>query len=52
LAKKDNDFLAGLIQDKKGQFLSQISSQQCILLQMEQDIEKIERCENIMQTNY
>ena len=52
LAKKDNDYLARMIQDKKGQFLSQISSQQRILLQMEQDIEKIERREDIMQSNY
>ena len=52
LAKNDNDYLARLIQDKKGQFLSQISEQQRILLQMEQDIKKIERCEDIMQSNY
>ncbi|MBP8639843.1 MAG: MerR family transcriptional regulator [Oscillospiraceae bacterium] len=52
LAKKDNDYLGRMIQDKKGQFLSQISVQQQILLQMEQDIEKIERREDIMQSNY
>ena len=52
LAKKDDDYLVRMIQDKEGQFLSQISSQQHILLQMEQDIKKIERREDIMQTNY
>ena len=52
LAKKDNDYLAELIQEKKSQFLSQISEQQRILLQMEQDIKKIERRENIMNSDY
>lgn len=52
LVKKDNNYLAGLINDKKNQFISQIVYQQHILLQMEQDIKKIERCENIMQSNY
>jgi len=52
LAKKDNDYLVRMIKDKKGLFLSQISSQQRILLQMGQDIEKIERRENIMKSDY
>ncbi len=52
LAKKDDDYLAGLIREKKAQLLSQISDQQHILCLMEQDIQKIERRENIMQTNY
>ena len=52
LAKNDNSFLVRLIQDKRSQLLLQLSNQQHILLQMEQDIEKIERCENIMQSNY
>lgn len=51
-ARNDNNFLVRLIQEKKGQLVSQISNHQHILLQMEQDIEKIERCENIMQSNY
>lgn len=52
LAKKDNHYLAELINEKMNQLVSRISVQQHILLQMEQDIEKIERCENIMQSNY
>ena len=52
IAKKDNGYLSALIQAKKDELSSQISDQQRILLQMEQDIEKIERCENIMQSNY
>ena len=52
LAKQDNGYLSALIQSKKAELSSQISDQQRTLLQMEQDIEKIERCENIMQSNY
>ncbi|MEA4893989.1 MAG: MerR family transcriptional regulator [Oscillospiraceae bacterium] len=52
VAKKDNSYLSTLIQAKKAELSSQISDQQRTLLQMEQDIEKIERCENIMQSNY
>jgi DNA-binding transcriptional MerR regulator len=52
MVKKDSNYLAGLIKDKKNLFLSQISDQTRILLRMEQDIEKIERCEDIMQSNY
>ena len=52
LAKKDSDYLSGLIQDKKSLLFSQITEQEHILLQMERDIEKIERCENIMQSDY
>lgn len=52
LAKKDSDYLAGLIKNKRNLFLLQISDQKRILLRMDQDIEKIERCENIMQSNY
>jgi len=52
LAKKDNGYLSALMQAKKDELTSQISHQQHILLQMERDIEKIERCENIMQSNY
>jgi effector-binding domain-containing protein len=52
LAIRDNGRLATLLQAKKAEFLQQISEQQHILLQMEQDIEKIERRENIMQANY
>lgn len=51
-ARQDNGYLSALIQAKKAQLSSQISDQQRILLQMERDIEKIERCENIMQSNY
>lgn len=52
LAKKDSGYLSALILAKKTELSSQIFDQQRILLQMEQDIEKIERCENIMQSNY
>jgi DNA-binding transcriptional MerR regulator len=52
LAKQDNGYLSALIQSKKAELSLQISDQQRILLQMERDIEKIERCENIMQSNY
>ena len=52
LASGDNEHLARLIRTKKEELLRQIQDQQHILLQMEQDIQKIERCENIMQSNY
>lgn len=52
LTARDNGHLARLLQAKKEEFLQQIENQQHLLLQMEQDIEKIERCENIMQVNY
>lgn len=52
LATRDNGYLADLLQSKKIEFLRQIKDQQHILLQMEQDIKKIERRENIMQANY
>ncbi|HQA08600.1 MAG TPA: MerR family transcriptional regulator [Syntrophomonadaceae bacterium] len=52
LASRDNGYLAELLRSKKEEFLKQIEEQQHLLLQMEQDIEKIERCENIMQANY
>ncbi len=52
LASRDNDRLAKLLRTKKEEFLRQIEDQRHLLLQMEQDIEKIERCENIMQANY
>ena len=50
--KKDDGRLAKLLLEKKKQLSLQIFDQQHILLQLEQDIEKIERCENIMQTGY
>ena len=52
LAKKDTGYLAEMIHSKKEDLLRQIRCQEYILLQMEQDIEKIKRCENIMQSNY
>ena len=51
-ANKDNRRLAELIQAKKNDLLLRISDQQHILLQMEQDIKRIERCESIMQSKY
>ncbi len=52
LAKKDDDYLVSLIREKRSLLLSQISDQEHVLLQMERDIEKIERCENIMESKY
>ncbi len=52
LASGDSKHFAELMRTKKEMFLRQTQNQQHILLQMEQDIEKIERCENIMQSNY
>jgi DNA-binding transcriptional MerR regulator len=52
ISKKDNGYLSAMIQVKKNELSSQIAGQQRVLLQMECDIERIERCENIMQSNY
>jgi DNA-binding transcriptional MerR regulator len=52
LARRDNGYLSALIQSKKAELSLQISDQQRVLLQMERDIKKMERCENIMQSNY
>jgi DNA-binding transcriptional MerR regulator len=52
LAKKDDQHLAAVIREKKDQIASQISERHRILLQMERDIQKIERCEDLMQSNY
>ncbi len=51
-AEKENSRLGELLREKKKMLSSQISVQQRILLQMERDIQKIERCENIMQNGY
>ena len=52
LAKKDEAYLAKLIKVKQRELSLQINSQQLLLLQMEQDLSKIERYENIMKTEY
>ena len=52
LAKRDDNYLASLIREKRSLLLSQIYDQERVLLQMERDIEKIERCENIMELKY
>jgi DNA-binding transcriptional MerR regulator len=52
LASGDNQHLAELIRVKKEELLRQIQNQQHIQLQMEHDIQRIERGENIMQSNY
>ena len=52
IAKNDNGYLADRIRAKQKELESQISYQEYILRQMEQDIEKIERRENIMEFNY
>ena len=49
---RDNGSLTQLLLEKKKQLSLQISDQQHILRQLEQDIQKIERCENIMQSGY
>lgn len=52
LAKKDNGLLVNCIRSKRKELENQIHYQEYVLRQMEQDIEKIERCENIMESNY
>lgn len=52
MSSRDEGFLLQVIQSKKCELSSQILDQQRIIAQMEKDIEKIERCENFMQTNY
>ena len=52
MAARDSDALAARMRAKREIFLGEIRSQQRILFQMEQDIQKIERHEDIMQTNY
>jgi DNA-binding transcriptional MerR regulator len=52
LARRDESYLAGLMREKRRELSMQINSQQRILLQMEQDLSKIERYESIMRTEY
>lgn len=52
LVSRDPQALAEKLRVKKDAFLRDMEVQQHVLLQMERDIQKIERCENIMQTNY
>jgi DNA-binding transcriptional MerR regulator/effector-binding domain-containing protein len=52
LAKNDNQYLAGRIRVKQNELKKQINYQEHLLRQMEQDIEKIERCESIMKSSY
>lgn len=52
LAKNDAVYLASLILQKKELLTETLAQQQTLLLQMERDLEKIERCESIMQSNY
>ncbi len=52
ISKNDDNYLRELILSKKSELKSHISNQQALLKQMEQDIEKIERCENFMHTEY
>jgi len=51
-AKQDNGYLSALIQLKKDELTSQIIDQQRVLFQMEQDLKKMERREDIMRTDY
>ncbi len=52
VAKNDAGYLSDCIKSKRKEIEQHIHYQKYVLLQMEQDIEKIERCENIMDTNY
>lgn len=52
LSSRDPQALRQTLLEKKDAFLRDIQSQQRVLLQMERDIQRIERRENIMQTNY
>ncbi len=52
LAKGDSAFLSVLIRQKKGMLEKQLYDQERILRQMEEDIGKIERGENIMAMKY
>lgn len=52
LSSRDEAYLLDIIQRKKYELSLQILNQRRIISQMENDIEKIERCENFMQTEY
>jgi DNA-binding transcriptional MerR regulator len=52
IAKNDPRYLADCIRTQQKKLEKQISSQEYLLYQMEQDLTKIERCENIMDSNY
>lgn len=52
LSARNPEALRQVLLEKRDAFLRDIQSQQHVLLQMERDILKIERRENIMQTNY
>ena len=52
LSARDPEALRQVLLEKKDAFLRDIQSQQHVLLLMERDIQRIERRENIMQTNY
>ena len=52
LATRDEAYLAKLIREKQRELTVMIGSQQKLLLQMEQDLSKIERYESIMKTEY
>lgn len=52
LSKNIDSKLAEMIRAKKSELKCLISDQQRLIKQMEQDIEKIERCEYFMQTDY
>ncbi len=52
LANRDRNTLSEMMQVKRTELSRQIYNQQRILFRLEQDIQKIERCENMMQYNY
>jgi DNA-binding transcriptional MerR regulator/effector-binding domain-containing protein len=52
ITKNDTRYLADCIKTQQKEIEKQIGYQEYILRQMEQDLEKIERCESIMESNY
>lgn len=52
MAKNDNRYLAGLIRAKQEELKKRLDHQEYVLRLMERDVEKIERCEDIMESRY
>jgi DNA-binding transcriptional MerR regulator len=52
IAKNDPQYLADRIRAKQNEIKKQLNYQEYLLRQMAQDLEKIERCENIMKSEY
>lgn len=52
MARNDSRYLAGLIRAKQDELRTQMGYQEYVLRLMDRDIEKIERCEDIMESRY